>query len=289
MGIKFLCPNGHKLNVKSFLGGKKAICPKCGARVLVPSEATIHDDSPGGESLNLATIPAASAEAASDRAEAVVGPQASASTPRPVVTATSPSGDPLAEAPTAVWYVRPASGGQFGPASSEILRNWLTEGRVGASSLVWRAGWSEWRSAAAVFPHLAAMLASPDVATATTVALPPGIPLAAAAGNGSPPVVPGSLPRGQIVQPGVVERASGPASATSNMPLVLPDDLLSSPARRRRRRNDKSILASAVLAIVIVILLVVLFVLIRRASTSEEHSTTSAATTTWARRIGGDV
>jgi hypothetical protein len=38
MGIRFLCPNGHKLNVKSFLAGKRAICPDCGARVVVPSE-----------------------------------------------------------------------------------------------------------------------------------------------------------------------------------------------------------------------------------------------------------
>lgn len=36
MGIRFLCPNGHKLNVKTFLAGKRAICPDCGARVLVP-------------------------------------------------------------------------------------------------------------------------------------------------------------------------------------------------------------------------------------------------------------
>jgi hypothetical protein len=39
MGIRFLCPNGHKLNVKSFLAGKRAICPDCGARVVVPSES----------------------------------------------------------------------------------------------------------------------------------------------------------------------------------------------------------------------------------------------------------
>jgi len=38
MGIRFLCPNGHKLNVKTFLAGKRAICPDCGARVLVPNE-----------------------------------------------------------------------------------------------------------------------------------------------------------------------------------------------------------------------------------------------------------
>ena len=43
MGIRFLCPNGHKLNVKSFLAGKRAICPDCGAKVLVP----IADDQGG--------------------------------------------------------------------------------------------------------------------------------------------------------------------------------------------------------------------------------------------------
>jgi len=36
MGIKFHCPNGHKMHVKSFLAGKKGICPKCGVRVEIP-------------------------------------------------------------------------------------------------------------------------------------------------------------------------------------------------------------------------------------------------------------
>ncbi len=49
MGIKFFCPNGHKLNVKTFLGGKKAICPKCGAKVLVPMEGVGADTADAGE------------------------------------------------------------------------------------------------------------------------------------------------------------------------------------------------------------------------------------------------
>jgi DNA-directed RNA polymerase subunit RPC12/RpoP len=36
MGIRFSCPNGHKLNVKAHLAGKRAICPHCGSRVVVP-------------------------------------------------------------------------------------------------------------------------------------------------------------------------------------------------------------------------------------------------------------
>ena len=79
-------------------------------------------------------------------------------------TAAAAAVDPIDEAPGAVWYVRPATGGQFGPASGEIMRTWIDEGRVGASSLVWRAGWAEWRPAAATFPQLAGCWRSPAVA-----------------------------------------------------------------------------------------------------------------------------
>jgi hypothetical protein len=39
MGIRFLCPNGHRLNVKTFLAGERGICPECDARFIVPSES----------------------------------------------------------------------------------------------------------------------------------------------------------------------------------------------------------------------------------------------------------
>ena len=35
MGIRFRCPNGHKLNVKEFLAGKRGICPKCGVNLYI--------------------------------------------------------------------------------------------------------------------------------------------------------------------------------------------------------------------------------------------------------------
>jgi hypothetical protein len=42
MGIRFSCPNGHRLNVKSFLAGKRGVCPQCGTRFVIPvtSEST---------------------------------------------------------------------------------------------------------------------------------------------------------------------------------------------------------------------------------------------------------
>jgi hypothetical protein len=41
MGIRFSCPSGHKLNVKSFLAGKRAICPECGVKVIVPETSEV--------------------------------------------------------------------------------------------------------------------------------------------------------------------------------------------------------------------------------------------------------
>jgi len=37
MGIRFQCPNGHKLNVKADLAGKRASCPECGVKLVIPS------------------------------------------------------------------------------------------------------------------------------------------------------------------------------------------------------------------------------------------------------------
>src|SRR5215216_2332633 len=39
MGIRFFCPQGHRLNVKSFLAGKRGVCPDCGASVDIPMQS----------------------------------------------------------------------------------------------------------------------------------------------------------------------------------------------------------------------------------------------------------
>jgi len=64
--------------------------------------------------------------------------------------------DPLAEAGNVVWYVRPPSGGQYGPATADIMRNWISEGRISPDTLVWREGWRDWQEAGEVFPQLGA-------------------------------------------------------------------------------------------------------------------------------------
>ncbi|MEE3076688.1 MAG: DUF4339 domain-containing protein, partial [Planctomycetota bacterium] len=60
----------------------------------------------------------------------------------------------IAIGPHLIWYVRPPSGGQYGPAEGDVMRQWLKEGRVTAESLVWQEGWDEWRSAIEVFPEI---------------------------------------------------------------------------------------------------------------------------------------
>ena len=69
--------------------------------------------------------------------------------------------DPIAERPDGVWYVRPPSGGQYGPARGDIMRRWINEGRVSGDSLVWREGWDDWRSASETFPSLRSVATPP--------------------------------------------------------------------------------------------------------------------------------
>ncbi len=45
MGIRFTCPNGHKLNVKEHLAGKRGVCPSCGAKVVIPAASEANGGS----------------------------------------------------------------------------------------------------------------------------------------------------------------------------------------------------------------------------------------------------
>jgi len=183
MGIKFHCPNGHKLNVKSFLAGKKGVCPKCGTKVRIPTASE-----PGLVDSDLEETDAAHAGAAKSNGSGVVAagpaPAAPAVAVAPAVPAaaqlldTATADDPIAEAPTAIWYVRPPTGGQYGPARGEIMRKWIAEGRVSSDSLVWREGWTDWQSAGKLFPTLQAAaglanVAATPPAVSTTVPLSP--------------------------------------------------------------------------------------------------------------------
>jgi len=284
MGIRFYCPNGHKLNVKEFQAGRKGICPFCGSKTQIPlqstrpsskEERTLQKAGPGamppagqatpqmalagehaanvrppeaGPSLPrqptslqdtpdaplkpgpfapvqsaapqpaatqaaplraapqgpqpmpayqpaaYGAAPATSAPAQPAIASAPVQPAIASAPVQPFVSSpvvSAPAGaqaaapvsapaavpasgpapaaapapaDPLTEAGDVVWYVRPPSGGQYGPATRDIMRTWLGEGRISPDSLVWREGWRDWQSAGSVFPQLAATSTFPGFA-----------------------------------------------------------------------------------------------------------------------------
>lgn len=200
MGIKFHCPNGHKMNVKAFLAGKRGKCPKCGASVRIPQESTTpaaKDDQDSGEDLlaaALGTQPSPSPSVTTTAPAVPTPSRAPAPTPAAVVTAVRPvtrpafapaiptvptvapsyvpqspavvrvpvpggaafASDPISEAPSAIWYVRPPSGGQYGPARGDVMRKWLADGRVSGDSIVWREGFRDWKNASEIFPSLMA-------------------------------------------------------------------------------------------------------------------------------------
>lgn len=199
MGIRCYCPNGHRLHVKSFLAGKRGVCPKCNARFDIPTETADEDsaaspsarpvndlaaetveverlggsnedrggvtraDRPNGTSKPRAAVETRVENVARDSAVAESGrdvEHAASDQPSTWLSAAdrasdTGAGDPIAIAPDALWYVRPSSGGQFGPANADVMRRWVSEGRVAADSLVWRSGWADWKIAEVVFPGLA--------------------------------------------------------------------------------------------------------------------------------------
>jgi len=61
--------------------------------------------------------------------------------------------DALRDAPDVIWYIRPPSGGQYGPAGRDVMRAWLAEGRITPDSQVWREGWRDWKEAIEIFPE----------------------------------------------------------------------------------------------------------------------------------------
>lgn len=167
MGIRFYCPTGHKLNVKSFLAGKRGICPHCQSKFEIPSESDpklLAGDSsrlmeavaglPNESGVDLSNIPVVPADNSTSSSSAT--PTLAAANAASTVTVPPASHhDPIADAPHAIWYVRPPSGGQFGPATGDIMRTWIGEGRVPKDALVWREGWPEWQTASDLFPGLA--------------------------------------------------------------------------------------------------------------------------------------
>ena len=143
MGIRFSCSNGHKLNIKTELAGRKGFCPQCGVAVRIPRE--------------------------NEKPE------------KPEKKTSGPTVTTLSADPNAVWYLQVPHGPQYGPATGAVVENWIKERRVSPEMLVWKEGWDHWLEAKNAFPELAQLFSNalnidlPPVAKNESAL--PGIPL----------------------------------------------------------------------------------------------------------------
>jgi hypothetical protein len=257
MGIKFHCPNGHKMNVKTFLAGKKGTCPKCGATVQVPLVSEGEAAPAAQPKAALAAAPAL-AETLADEggfSSAAAGAAASVEVDLPSSHGHGggtngkfipPVGDTpmpaaIAQNPLLLWYTCTPTGDRYGPVSGEVLNKWLGEGRVSAKSLVWREGWAEWQRASVVFPSL-----NPNAAPADFSELFPG--LAPAKPVVEAPVA-ADQPKSEDLLADVLAGAA--AATTSYMP-----------ASKRRTYKDKVVLFSMIMIGVTVFLAVALLLVV---------------------------
>ena len=260
MGIRFLCPNGHRLNVKAFLAGKRGVCPHCAAKMMIPLESQLE---PRSKSSSVKSQPVESGGAATAARTSVSDRTAPASsvnkTSSEQPTAAPATKDPIKESPDMVWYVRPKGGGQYGPARGEVMNRWITEGRVAADSLIWREGWDDWQVASETLPQLA----SSDSPRSSTDSPRPST-------GPQPAKTASARPKAKAVKakdPVVPEAPVAKATPSADGEKPVPAATTTGRRRKRRKANPKAITAVIVLSLVSIGLLVALvIVLMQRGS-----------------------
>lgn len=188
MGIRFRCHHcEYELHVKDFQAGKRGRCPECKGKFRIPdadaaTSLALDEEAavPPNQSENsktkqqvepdkhVAQRPAKSKASAQSVAKSQPKTEKPDSEPPRSAAESEQSVAPdlpsqaiasaaqfipqlLREAPDSTWYVRPPSGGQFGPASADIFLEWMADNRVAQDALVWKDGWPEWLVASHVF------------------------------------------------------------------------------------------------------------------------------------------
>ncbi len=188
MGIRFVCHLcSFALHVKDFQAGKRGKCPNCNGSFRIPDTDASYSSALADSSENPAvakirdafskvvkTKTSKLAKKSSGSISITLEPNATAtsevgmepkvasdvSANMPSNAVSKPTGPTmampavLANAVDAKWFVRPPSGGQFGPAPSQMLMNWIAESRVTADSFLWRDGLAHWQLAIELVPEL---------------------------------------------------------------------------------------------------------------------------------------
>lgn len=264
MGIRFRCHHcEHELNLKNFQAGRRARCPVCSGRFRVPTEScdfsTPVDEeavqrtgasqsqlaSPAERGVAVASAKvaavSATAIATADRPSEVSAAQtasdsAAASSAAGPAISTAPAAlllgeswpAAIAEAPQAVWYLRPAGGGQYGPVDGTVFWQWIRENRVARDAFVWRDGWPQWQVAAEAFEEVFG------------------------------PMVPLSAESGQVAGQGLTLATAASAPVADQSPGVSPVTGSVGRSKKRGAKNNYAwaIVALAVLAIALMAVLV---------------------------------
>jgi hypothetical protein len=123
MGIRLHCPNGHKVHVKSFLAGKRGVCPECGAKFDIPAAAIELPGDPAGD--EVAIVPD-SDDPSGQTAEAAAVPAKPLAARAIVSHASAQANEPDAKGPLDLESLAQLGGSDllggraFGPAAKRL-------------------------------------------------------------------------------------------------------------------------------------------------------------------------
>lgn len=138
--------------------------------------------------------------------------------------------------------MRAATGEQFGPASVEVMREWVAEGRVTVDCHVWRTGWPDWKTGGQAITQL--NVVPPAVAPAD--AAPPNT--AADTSADAPATAPAAEP--QSTTPAALSAPPGELPAASNP--------TASYQATKRLRQERARKITLLLGVVVLLLFAVL-------------------------------
>ncbi len=139
MGIRFFCPQGHKLNVKSFLAGKMGFCPHCNARLEIPLTSTRPSSKAAAEEQVIPLAHPVDQEAVLSEPLLEASQPAAAPLPEEAAGILQSPNEGTPSGPTMSkqwWILSQADNQQYGPAPAELLRQWIQEGRVVAETQI---------------------------------------------------------------------------------------------------------------------------------------------------------
>ncbi|MBM3964725.1 MAG: DUF4339 domain-containing protein [Planctomycetes bacterium] len=212
MGIRFNCHLcNHPLHVKDFQANKRGKCPSCQGSFRVPSKSADYSipldpklasssgvlmpipkskskrdttGSSGSESEKVSITALEKASTQTDAAvttkkggQVAVDPTTASSSTKSTDAAAIPqtSDIPASLLPhiDARWFVRPPSGGQYGPATTPMLVDWIAERRITADSFLWREGMESWLSAVELIPERFGPIPVAPVSAASNTTITP--------------------------------------------------------------------------------------------------------------------